>query len=73
MTEEKMSPLRQRMIPSRDIAAQYPAGQWRTCASVAWATNIKSLIFGQSRISQRALGDHQIPRRRRTCAPISFI
>ena len=27
MTQERMSPLRQRMIPSRDIAAQYPAGQ----------------------------------------------
>ena len=30
MKDEKISSLRLRMIPSRDIAVQCPVGQWKT-------------------------------------------
>jgi hypothetical protein len=51
MTDEKMSPLRERMIPSRDIAEQYPAGQWKTCAFTVWVTKPKRRISERLSIS----------------------
>ncbi len=59
MTEEKMSPLRQRMIEDMRIRGM---GDKR-----------RSHTSGRSRISQPFLGDHPTRPRRRIFVPVSFI
>ena len=54
MTHEKMSPLRERMIPSRDIAAQYPAGQRKICVSTVWVTRLRRRTYEWSKILRRS-------------------
>ncbi len=58
MTEESVSPLRQRMIEDMRIRGMGDKAQKSTS--------------GPSKISRPFSGGHPIGRRRRICAPISF-
>ncbi|WVX50231.1 hypothetical protein ROLI_033280 [Roseobacter fucihabitans] len=73
MSDQYVPALRQRFLPFRDIAAQYLAGQWKTCKSKGCSPRRRRCICAGCEILHGFWGVLQILRRRRIYGRFSWI